>query len=686
VLRQLVLRARPAARRHAFAGRALNRLTVDLLGFFATAPGGGFNRLVGLQGLVDLEEVLDLQDGVLAKILQVDDLVLARVAGRHTNDLVVATCLVAHVEDADRAGRNEAAWPSRLVEQHECVQGVVILAQGLLDVAVVSRVTSRGEEHPIKANATGCVVDFVFVAAAHRDFDGHVKVHQGRMPHLAYRQATLTWAKNQDRDRGGEVSMATASGVRQWWVAAATVSFVVLSGPAAVPVVMTAGSITAQDLSPVIAQNAVRPQLPSAVDFVLEPTQRGEAPDAEAVAEVARDGWDASSLGSSSRRGLTIRDALTGEHLVDLRADKDFTPASITKVLSAAAIMSVLTPEQIFATTVVTGDKPTDIVLVAGGDQLLAPGRGDPTAVVGRAGLGDLAKQTAAALEAAGVSEPVRLLLDTSYAQGSDVAPGWTDFWLTNGYTGRISMLALESARALPGSPAPANPTRQAAKTFQQALADEGISLSTTKITAASEPSAEQEDQTPLGRVESAPLRDVLALALATSDNAMVEQLSRQGAVAAGVSPKQKAVNEWVVATMTDYYKLDIDGAALADTSGLSDGTRLPMRLVADVLAAGASGAYPSLQSVLDGLPVAGYNGTMRDRFGADAANPGLGVVRAKTGSLPSVTSLAGTLTTRDGRLLVFALTTNDVEDGPGPVEARAAIDVLVSSLADCGC
>ncbi len=474
--------------------------------------------------------------------------------------------------------------------------------------------------------------------------------------------------------------------MRRWWVAAATLSVVVSSVPAAAPVVVTAGSIEAKGPSPVTAQNAVRPQLPSAVDFALEPTQRGDAPDAEVVAEVARDGWDASSLGSSSRRGLTIRDALTGEHLVDQRADKAFTPASITKVLSAAAVMSVLPPEQTFATTVVSGTKPTDIVLVAGGDQLLAPGGSDPTAVVGRAGLGDLAKQTAAALEAGGVSEPVRLFLDTSYAQGSDLAPGWTDFWVTNGYTGRISMLALESARALPGSPAPADPTMEAAKTFQQALEDEGVSLSTTKIRAAAEPSPEQGDQPPLAGVESAPLRDVLALALATSDNAMVEQLSRQGAVAAGVSPNQKDVNTWVVDTMSDYYELDIDGAELADTSGLSDGTMLPMRLVADVLAAGASGAYPSLQSVLDGLPIAGYNGTMRDRFGADAAGSGLGVVRAKTGSLPSVTSLAGTLTTRDGRLLVFALTTNDVEDGPGQVEARAAIDALVSSLADCGC
>lgn len=466
-------------------------------------------------------------------------------------------------------------------------------------------------------------------------------------------------------------------------VSLATASLVLASAPVAVPAHVAVGSLRAQEPGPVIAMNAVRPQLPRAVDYALSPTQQGLAPDRDAMVDLTEDGWDAESLGSRSLRGLTIRDALTGDHLVDVRADDALTPASITKVLSAAAVMSVLPPEQTFTTTVVTGARPTDIVLVAGGDQLLAPGRGDLTTVAGRAGLGDLAEQTAAALEEGGVTEPVRLFVDTSYAAGRDVSPGWTDFWVTNGYTGRISMLALESARAVPGRPAPADPTMQAAEAFAQALDDQGVARSTTKIGVATESA---QDSSPLASVESAPVRDVLALALATSDNAMVEQLSRQGSVAAGGGARQKDVNAWVVDTLRDFYNLDVEGATLADTSGLSDGTKLPMRLVADVLAAGASGAYPSLQSVLDGLPVAGYNGTMYDRFLGDSARSGLGVVRAKTGSLPSVTSLAGTVTTADGRLLVFSLTTNDVEGGPGPVEARAAIDAMVADLADCGC
>ncbi|MGB3594368.1 MAG: D-alanyl-D-alanine carboxypeptidase, partial [Ornithinimicrobium sp.] len=406
--------------------------------------------------------------------------------------------------------------------------------------------------------------------------------------------------------------------------------------------------------------------------------------------------WDSRWLGSSSRRSITVRDALTDEHLVDIRADQPLTPASTTKLLSAAAITAVLPPEMTFATRVVVAEEPGQVVLVAGGDQLLATGSGSSTAVAGRAGLADLAAETASSLADRGVSGPIDVVVDTTYADGSSVAPAWTDFWVDNGFAGRISMLALEQDRALPYDPAPRDPGLSAARAFEQALADAGIEVATSgdieRVEAPNGPDpGTDSDQEPspgavLAEVESAPLRDVLALALTTSDNAMVEQLARQAAVASGEDTDQETVNAWVLATLDDFYAVDTDGAVLADTSGLSDGTRVPMRLVADVLVSGASGRYPALQSVLTGLPIAGYSGTLADRFGQDVASEGRGVVRAKTGSLPSVTSLAGTVTTADGRLLVFALSVNDVGSGGAEVEARAVIDELVSHLAGCGC
>ena len=55
-------------------------------------------------------------------------------------------------------------------------------------------------------------------------------------------------------------------------------------------------------------------------------------------------------------------------------------------------------------------------------------------------------------------------------------------------------------------------------------------------------------------------MRDVLALALATSDNAMVEQLARQAAVADGVGAEQRAVTDWVVLSVAEDYGVDVTG------------------------------------------------------------------------------------------------------------------------------
>ncbi len=455
----------------------------------------------------------------------------------------------------------------------------------------------------------------------------------------------------------------------------------------AVPGLAAASVPASSEPSPRAAQDAVRPQLPRTVDFALDPIQRGPVPDAEIMGDRAGELWESQWMGSRSGRAITVRDALTDEHLIDIRADEPLIPASTTKLLSAAAIMAVLPPDVTFATQVVQGEGPTEIVIVAGGDQLLAGGRGKSTRVAGRAGLIDLAEDTAEALEDQGVTERVEVFLDTSYAEGSLVAPDWTDFWVENGFAGRISMLALEEDRALPYDPAPRDPAQSAARAFEQALIDEGVDVRVAqdgdveRVEGASSATGSV-----LAEVESAPLRDVLALALTTSDNAMIEQLTRQAAVASGVDTDQDAVNAWVLSALSDYYELDTDGAVLADTSGLSAGTMLPMRLVADVVVNGASGRYPSLQSVLTGLPIAAYSGTLADRFVQDSAAPGRGVVRAKTGSLPSVTSLAGTITTLDGRLLVFALSLNDVGSGGAAVEARAVVDALVAQFAGCGC
>lgn len=60
----------------------------------------------------------------------------------------------------------------------------------------------------------------------------------------------------------------------------------------------------------------------------------------------------------------------------------------------------------------------------------------------------------------------------------------------------------------------------------------------------------------------------------------------------------------------------------------------------------------------------------------------GAGYVHAKTGTLAGVTSLAGTVLTRDGALLSFAV----LADRIGATSARPAADRIAATLAGCGC
>lgn len=382
-------------------------------------------------------------------------------------------------------------------------------------------------------------------------------------------------------------------------------------------------------------------------------------------------------LGSSV--ALTVRDASTGAHLLDVSAQVPRIPASTAKLLAATAVMSALDPDRTLLTRAVRGSGATDVILVAGGDTLLSPGRGNPAAVAGRAGLADLAGQTAHALKVQGVTK-VRLHIDDRYASGPRYAPGWVAADISAGLTGPVAMLGLSTQRPAPGRAAPADPALSTARAFRLALAADGITVAAVIDRAAS-----PEGSPDLGVVRSAPLADVMALALDDSDDALTESLARQGAVEAGRRTSFAAVTQWVEQTAASKGVV-MDGVTLVDTSGLSRGTLVPVRVLGDLLSLAAEGQDPALQDVVSQLPVAGLTGTLAHRFVEGSTLAAAGIVRAKTGTLTGASSLAGTVVDKDGRLLTFAILADRVAPGVGTLSARAALDRFVATLAACGC
>ena len=121
----------------------------------------------------------------------------------------------------------------------------------------------------------------------------------------------------------------------------------------------------------------------------------------------------------------------------------------------------------------------------------------------------------------------------------------------------------------------------------------------------------------------------------------------------------------------------------MTDASGLAASDRLTPAALTGLLRLDATGAHPALRTVIAGLPVAGWSGTLDGRFRAAADRAAAGDVRAKTGTLTGVATLAGYVHTSAGRLVVAAV----MSEHRGPTEtAEAALDAVFARLARCGC
>ena len=382
-----------------------------------------------------------------------------------------------------------------------------------------------------------------------------------------------------------------------------------------------------------------------------------------------------------------LADPVLGNHVVgavvDLGAERPVVrfgggsaaiPASTTKLLTATAALSVLGPETRFATTVVAGGRGR-VVLVGGGDPFLAS-KPLPTAYPERADVETLAAQVAGALRAQGRSR-VRLGYDDSLFSEPSFNPAWPAHYLPEHVVSPITALWVDEGRPETGSGRVDDPSLYAAQRFAAALAEAGI-------TVVGEPRHGRAGEgRELGRVESAPLREVAARVLEVSDNEGAEVLSHQvglavtgrGTFADGAAAVTQTLADLGVAT---------DQISVHDGSGLSRENQLTPLALLGVLRAVLDPAHPELNPIATALPVAGFTGSLTDRFG-EPFPESRGLVRAKTGTLSNVSSLAGIAVDQDGHQMLFALLADRIAK-PDETKAQRALDAAAGALGACHC
>ena len=433
--------------------------------------------------------------------------------------------------------------------------------------------------------------------------------------------------------------------------------------------------------------------------------------------------------------GVVVHSLARDERLFELNPRTLLVPASAAKMVSAASAGEAMGWDYRYQTTLRATGPIVDGTL--DGD-LLIVGSGDPS-IGGRAG--DDVTAWIAALKAQGVRRIAGNIVgddDSVEEPRPQLAWAWDDLGYTTGaifgalnlYENRMTItvtpwstaggpttlsvephasyrpLANRTVTGAPGTPAfiwpeqrpgepyltiagslPAggtpqrldvssgNPTFWFASVFRNRLQREGIEVTgeawdIDDLTARPDRAAATVVYTHYSR----PLAEIVQPLLKNSVNLYGEAALRLN-TATGVFPTNDAALEGLRGRL-QAWGIAADQQQLVDGSGLSRRNVItPEALLVTLRRMHREGATSPF---VTGLPIAGVDGSLAGRMTGTAAQ---GNVRAKTGTMSNIRSLAGYVTTRDGEPLAFAIVVNNFE-GTG-AQAVQAVDAIAVRLAE---
>jgi serine-type D-Ala-D-Ala carboxypeptidase/endopeptidase (penicillin-binding protein 4) len=427
--------------------------------------------------------------------------------------------------------------------------------------------------------------------------------------------------------------------------------------------------------------------------------------------------------------GVAVFDVATGQELFTHEADKGLNLASNTKLLTTTAALATLGSGFRWRTAVYADDLDDKTGKVAG--DVYLRGRGDPILSAN-----DL-EQLAADLEARGVRTiEGSLILDTSYfdtvvepphfgeqpkersafrapiaalgvarsavtitvigepgGQGRVLLdPDAGDYvrvaksevkTITEGRTkirieakpkaDHLSVEVTGQIRVANGSydtrKRVDDPARFAAKVFEQALAKHNIKLG-KRIANGTVPTTAKL----LAWHDSAALSTVIRAMNKESDNYIAESILKTLGAEARTVPGPATWADGTAAVTAALGKLGISGFRADNGSGLFNASDVsPHQLVAILRAAHKD--FRIGPDLIASLPTGGVDGTLARRWKDHAAK---GRVRAKTGTLDKVVTLAGFVGIDDEHPLAFAILVNDV-----PANQRSAARAMADEMLD---
>lgn len=360
-----------------------------------------------------------------------------------------------------------------------------------------------------------------------------------------------------------------------------------------------------------------------------------------------------------------------------------YIPASTLKNFTSIAALASIGAGHRFTTSVVRAGrsdaKTASLTLVGGGDPLLAKKRStDDDTYPEPATLEELADQTASALKEQGTTR-VRVHYDDSLFTGPDVNPRWESSYISTDVTTPVSALWVDQGVDAKTGERTTDPSGQAAEAFVSLLAARGL-----KVVGDGGADAAPRDAEVVASVSSARLGQIVQHLIAVSDNEAAEVVLRHLAISEGQPASFKGGVTAMRSVLTGL-GVPWQSVQVYDGSGLSRDNRVTLRAEVAVLRIAATSSNPDLRAVAEGMPVAGFSGSLADRFTAPSSYAALGLARAKTGTLTGVHAYAGYTTDQHGTPLAFVAIANKVKD-KFVLEARAGLDDIAAALTSCAC
>lgn len=363
--------------------------------------------------------------------------------------------------------------------------------------------------------------------------------------------------------------------------------------------------------------------------LLVAPQSSAQAADSIAISSVFS---QLSAIPTLADPSVIVVDEKTGEVVYESNANSPRKPASVIKLISAAAAYTYLSPNDSFTTSMWGGVDGKSVVIQGS----LDPWIGYDHRVATKMGRTSLERFEYNALNT---------LKEMNAGSTKN-----TTIYYSNLYAQDVTHLAkfLKS--------------KKAATILKRTTESAAIEKSGEYVLGSSSPS----------------LRKIIDWTLTWSDNLLAERIARLAAQAAGYSLDDAGVAQ----TFNDLLsEMGISTSALVvkDASGLSKANRVTARQISQLLMV----IYhdPKFLPLIEGLPVGGVSGTLQHRF-IETAPTAVGLVRAKTGTLNGTTNLAGYIESGDHEYIFVIIADRHSKSYSVTKKVRATVDRILGKIA----